>query len=115
MAARPLILDETRSLGVEHLEFIAALPDPRFSVWLGTRTDDERNRIGVDLVDPLELPAQSRRLMPKRATEAVAGLVTDALQAAGFDRDGLRHVTVMVQSQETVDRDCESSWFHALR
>ena len=87
--AQPKILAATESVGVEHLEFIAAFPDPRFAIWLGTRTDHERDQIGVDLADPDELPPRSRAMVPKRATETVTGLVRQALTASGFERGNL--------------------------
>ena len=54
-------------------------------------------------------------MVPRSAAGVVFESVIDELETVGFDRADLHHVTVMVQSQETVDRDYGSSWFNALR
>jgi hypothetical protein len=38
-----------------------------------------------------------------------------ALSAAGVESDLAERVSVTVESEETVDRDFEGSWFYALR
>ena len=114
-AARPGILTAVGQLGIDHLEFIAAFPDPRFQVWLGTSTDEQRDELGIDLVDPDTLPEQSRAMVPKLAKPDVVELVRQQITGVGFRDRELDTVTVMVQSRETVDRDYESSWYLALR
>ena len=114
-AARTGILAAVGPLGIDHLEFIAAFPDPRFQVWLGTSTDAQREQLGIDLVDPDTLPEASRRTVPKRAKPNVVELVRQHLANVGFRGSELDTVTVMVQSHETVDRDYESSWYLAMR
>lgn len=80
--------------GVRRVEFATAFSEPYVSeVWLGTSTDDERDAL-LDVHDLLEL-------------------VADAVQASGLDSSLITGATS--QSQETVDRDYEGSWFYALR
>lgn len=80
--------------GVGRVEFVTAFSEPFDSfVWLGTSTDNERDAL-LDVPDLHEL-------------------VRDAVQPSGFDLSLIRGVTA--QSQETVDRDYEGSWFYALR
>lgn len=80
--------------GVRQVEFVTAFSEPYDSwAWLGTSTDSERDAL-------LAMPD-----LPE--------LVTDAIQASGFDHSLIRGATA--QSQETVDRDYEGSWFYALR
>ena len=80
--------------GVRRVEFVTAFIEPYDSwVWLGTSTDSERDAL-LDVHDLLEL-------------------VSDAIQASGLDHSLITGATS--QSQETVDRDYEGSWFYALR
>lgn len=66
----------------------------RVSAWLGTETDVERDalRDGPFLAD-----------------------VREILESAGLPCGTARLERTVVQSQETVDRDYEGSWFYALR
>lgn len=64
-------------------------------VWLVTETDAERDDLGD--------------------SEPCLAAVRDAFAAVGYRADQLVNVHTTAQSQETVDRDYESSWFYALR
>ena len=64
-------------------------------VWLGTDTDTERDRL----------------LGRPRLNDDVASVLLDA----GLERAGGAYGGVTVQSEETVSRDFEGSWFYALR
>lgn len=61
-----------------------------WSCWLVTPTDEDRNAL-------------------KRNATLLVQMQT-AAQAAGFAPDG-----IVVESQETVERDYEGSWFYAMR
>ncbi len=80
--------------GVTKVEFVTEFVEPyQSSVWLGVSSDAERD----------ELLAQSDLL----------GLVHGALRSNGLDASLV--VSATAQSQETVSRDYEGSWFYALR
>jgi len=79
--------------GVTRVEFVAPLPRPDVWVWLGTTTDAERDRL------------QARVAHDDGVRVRLPALLGDALTVAG----------VTVQSEETVARDHEGSWFYALR
>jgi hypothetical protein len=83
--------------GVERIEYVVGFVEPyTVSVWLGTATDAQR-----------ELLAEREGLREK---------VLDALRAAGIEgTDAVFSDVVVVQSQETVDRDYRGNWFYALR
>ena len=84
------------SAGVTRIEYPAAFPDlDGFAVWLCTTTDDERETLGRD----------------SPSLEQVRGVLLEA----GFSPDELQGLATVAQSQETVDRDFESSWFYAMR
>lgn len=94
--ARPELLRAFGPRGVVRIEFVAAFPElDDFAVWLCTNTDDERDRLGLD--NPLRDAVRAILLKTAFSAEQLHGLMTTA------------------QSQETVDRDCEGSWFYALR
>ncbi len=93
---RDALLTEFAGDGVIRVEWeVGFVPPFRVVAWLGTATDEERD--AIETGDPLD-----RRV---RATFA----------NSDFDPDDLGEVTATTQSQETVDRDYESSWFYALR
>jgi hypothetical protein len=82
--------------GVMRVEFVASFPYlQQFAVWLGTATDSEA--VGL------------------RASPTIRARVHDLLVAYGFEEQDVSELTVVVQSQETVDRDYNGSWFYALR
>ena len=93
--AKPLLLNRLGEHGVEQIEYVGAFPDDAFSVWLCTQTDSERDAMGSP--GPL--------LDAVRAT----------LMEAGFTPDQVTGVRTVTQSQETVDRDYEGSWFYAMQ
>jgi hypothetical protein len=66
----------------------------RVFVWLGTETDAERDSL------------------PR---EPFVAEVREILESVGLPRDEARFDGTVVQSQETVDRDYQGSWFYALR
>lgn len=94
--ARPTLVDAFSADGVSRVEYVAAFPDQQpFAVWLGTATDSEAQRL--------------------RASPTVHGQVHDVLQTCGFQGHDLTELKVVIQSQETVDRDYAGNWFYALR
>ena len=81
---------------VDRIEYTAAFPHAdAFEVWLCTRSDEQRDRL-----------ARSSTVMPK---------VHEVFERAGFTPAQLRGLSIQLQSQETVDRDYEHSWFYATR
>jgi len=65
------------------------------SVWLGTATDPQKAALAGE--------------------ERLAATVRDILTSSGLGETDAVFDGVVVQSQETVDRDYEGSWFYALR
>ena len=92
VAARRSLSAEFAGQGVDHVEYVAALPDPEIWVWLGTTSDAERDRLAT--------------------SHALLGQVKRVL---ADEVDGIEVTGVTVQSDETVRRDFEGSWFYALR
>ena len=94
--ARPAIKDALLSEGVVRVEYVSAFPDQQqFAVWLGTTTDVEADRL--------------------RSSATAPARVHEVLVAHGFGEQDLGELMVVVQSQETVDREYDGSWFYALR
>ena len=94
--ARQFLVSHLAPDGVVRVEFTAAFPDiDGFGVWLCTATDEEREALGTD--------------NPRY------GDVRQALIDCGFTAEQLTDLVTTAQSQETVDRDYEGSWFYALR
>src|SRR5262245_54709832 len=94
--ARPALVDAFFHDGVTRVEYVSAFPDQQpFAVWLGTATDSEAVRL--------------------RKSLAIRTRVHDLLVAHGFEEQDLGELMVVVQSQETVDREYDASWFYALR
>lgn len=90
------LLKRVEGRGVTRVTSVAAFPDvPGAWIWLCTRTDAERDTL---IGDP---------------TIVSTGL--SALEDAGFASPDTSRSGVVVQSQETVDRDFEGSWFYAQR
>jgi hypothetical protein len=78
---------------VTRIEYVASFPDnDRFSVWLGTDTDRQRDQLGSLL-------------------EEVRAVLLDV----GFAPAQLAGLRTFVQSQETVDREAEGKWSYWLR
>jgi hypothetical protein len=95
-AARGRLLAAFSEPGVDRVEYVVGFVGPyEVSVWLGTETDAERDSL-----------ARSEGLR-----EDVARVLADC----GLDRTDAVFGAAVVQSQETVDRDYEGSWFYALR
>jgi hypothetical protein len=91
----PALLQAFRESGVIRIEYIAAFPDlDGAEVCLGTATDAERDALAGTQPPAL---SQVRRIAERH----------------GFPPDQVSGVTV--QSEETVARDYEGSWFYALR
>jgi hypothetical protein len=81
---------------VVRIEFVVDFSYPwRCSVWLITRTDEQRDALGA--------------LDPERE------VVREVLEQVGIPPEQLEALTVTSQSQETVGRDYNGSWFYALR
>jgi predicted component of type VI protein secretion system len=94
--ARSAILARLGERGVQRVEFVAAFgTSDEVWVWLATASDAERDA----LTD----------------SEPFLEEVREALASVGYPADQLVNVHSTAQSQETVDRDYESSWFYALR
>lgn len=94
--ATPAIVEALASRGVTGAEYVVGFVHPfAVHVWLVTRTDAERDALG--------------------SRDPCLEEVTAAILSSGFP---VEHGTVqgtVAQSQETVDRDYEGSWFYALR
>jgi hypothetical protein len=94
--ARPRLIERFTHVGVVRIEYVAAFPEQDdFYVWLCTETDEQRDSLGIG--DPL------------------LDEVRQVLVEAGFTAGQVAHVRSTAQSQETVDRSYEGSWFYALR
>lgn len=79
--------------GVAHVEYVIAFSDPfDFWVWLGTRSDRDRDIL---------------------ATEPTAGERIRALASA--HEVGELYEGFSVESQQTIDREYQGSWFYRLR
>ena len=92
---KPALLQAFRESGVIRVEYVAAFASQDDTwVWLGTATDVER-----DALAGTEPEVLSR-------VRAIA-------EQHGFSPARVSGVTV--QSEETVTRDFEGSWFYALR
>jgi hypothetical protein len=82
--------------GVTEVRLGAAFPQVNgVDVWLCTLADDEKAHL---------------QAKPHRMAD-----VKTVLRNAGFSDVDVAKSTVTVQSQETVDRDFEGSWFYATR
>jgi hypothetical protein len=94
--AKPALLDALSVHGIGRIEYVVGFVEPySVWVWLGTETDAQRDALPGD-----------RPLLDR---------VRDALEVAGLPLDQAHCEGVTVQSQETVDRDYDGSWFSALR
>jgi hypothetical protein len=94
--AEPGLIQTLASVGVVRIEIVAAFPDQdRIAIWLCTSTDTQRD----------EFPRSNPYLDEVRTV----------LLASGFTPDELEDLMTVAQSQETVDRDYDGSWFYALR
>lgn len=93
-AAVPVIVDSLATYGVTNVFwFLAYYGSP--VVWLVTTTDDEKATV-----------VEHGFFRPD---------VLSALAGAGVAPDLVERAGVTVESQETVDRDFEGRWFHAMR
>jgi len=91
---RPLLLDALADDRVVRIEVVAMFPHADdFTIWLGTRTDQDRDALGLE----------NPRL----------GRVQEVLKGAGFCPDQLAGLRTTAQSQETVDRDYQARLAHA--
>ena len=94
--AKPVLLDALNAHGVRRIEFVVGFVKPySVHVWLCTETDLQRDA----------LPARDPYLDEVRAVVDDAGLPQGDAHVDG----------TVAQSQETVIRDYEGSWFYALR
>jgi hypothetical protein len=92
---RPALLQDFREFGVVRVEYVAAFPSQEDAwVWLGTATDAERD----------DLSAKQPSLLSQ---------VRLVAERHGFPPDKVSGVTI--QSEETVTRDFDGSWFYVLR
>lgn len=94
--ARRAIIEALGCAGVTRVETVAAFPGQTgVAVWLGTTTDVEAGRV--------------------RDSGTAPESVREVLAAAGLGVQELDGLSVVVQSQETVDREYGGSWFNAVR
>lgn len=94
--ATPSIVDALRDVGVIDAKYVVGFVHPfRVHVWLVTSTDTERD----------SLPA----------TNPFVDEVRSAIGESGFPDEHASLDGTVAQSQETVDREYEGSWFYALR
>jgi hypothetical protein len=92
---KPALLRRFKDSGVVRVEYVSAFPSQDDAwVWLGTATDAERDA----------LTGSGPRLLCE------ARLIAERHGFPGHVVSG-----VSVQSEETVARDYEGSWFYALR
>jgi hypothetical protein len=92
----PALVADLAGHGVQHIEVTGGYDTfGAIELWLGTATDEQRDRLGSR--DPL--------LSEVRAV----------LSASGIDDDVVTRVRTRTQSQETVDRDHDGNWFAAMR
>lgn len=98
--------------GVRRIEYVAGFPRSGWiAVWLCPDTDDQRDALAATPA----APSTSGVVRQVVVEAAVATKVREVLLQAGFGGDELAGLVVVAQSQETVDRDYEGSWFYALR
>ena len=96
MKARPRLRNRLARHHVTRIEYVASFPtNDRFSVWLGTDSDEQRDRLGT--------------------TGALLEDVREILLEVGFTPANLTGLRTFVQSRETVDRECGGSWRQWLR
>ena len=82
--------------GVVRAEYVVGFVKPYgVSVWLGTETDAQRDKLA--------------------AFPGLHASVADVLAEVGMTESEYVYRGVVVQSEETVQRDYEGSWFYALR
>jgi hypothetical protein len=94
--AQPILIDALAPDGVIDARLVASFPNSDdFVIWLCTATDEQRDA----------LPQRSPRLEQARTI----------LSQTGFPAAQLHGLGTVAQSQQTVDRDYQGSWFFALR
>ena len=49
------------------------------------------------------------------ADQSLDQIVRDALRDAGYPREAILHIAIAFESQETVDRDWDGNWRHAMK
>lgn len=91
--AAPLLVAAFGGRGVVRVEYVAAFPQPDVWVCLGTATDAQREALAADE----RLDDEVRQVLDLRCEV------------------GIKVQGVTVQSEETVARDYDGSWFYALR
>jgi hypothetical protein len=91
--AELLLVERLADCGVRSVRFVGG--PGRVGVWLVTDSDVEAHAL--------------------RARVGVGETVTEALRSAGFTTREAATSGVVVQSEETVARDYEGSWFYAMR
>jgi hypothetical protein len=94
--AEPSLIEALQSVGVNRIEYVVGFVHPyHVSVWLCTATDAQRDSLPSE---PMYLDSVLR-----------------ILSSAGLPAEDVGEVDTTSQSQETVDRDYDGSWFYALR
>lgn len=91
-----LLLEKYAAHGAKKVRWVAGLPEIAGAhEWLSVETDAQRNALEAD--------------------PSVAESVKQILADQGFSQEDVARSGVRVQSQETIDRDYDSSWFYAMR
>ena len=94
--AAPVLTEKYGSSGVTKTRFVGAFPElPGAGVWLCTTTDSERDAL--------------------RSDPALVESVLAVMRSVGFSSADIARSSVVVESQEAVDRDTEGSWFLRMR
>lgn len=107
--ARKRLLDSFCSRGVNRIEYVAAFPHlDALAVWLCTVTDRQRDSLRKS---PKLKRAPDSLMVKPEVFEKVRQILLDA----GFASRQLSELSVLSQSQETVDRKYDRSWFYATR
>lgn len=109
--ASPEIVAALSPQGVRAVEFVAGFPQVEgLGVWLVVESDREKEALAMQSDEALDRPASAERGVRDDVEDAVASIL-------GRLADGVRlgKVSVVVQSEETVQRDFEGSWFYATR
>lgn len=95
-AARECLINRFLDDGVIGVDLLHDYGDPLVAqVWLRTQSDADRDSL--------------------REHPNLTPVVRAELKAAGIPSDELTVDEVVVQSQQTVDRDCKGDWFYATR
>jgi hypothetical protein len=94
-AAELTLMQAFAPLGVTTLRSMPDVGSTWLGVWMQTTSDEERDRL---MSNPRTVP-----------------WIRELLVASGYPVVEASVTTITIQSQETVDRNYEGSWFYAMR